>query len=311
MLPAGSGKLDGLTVIAGRMYAVTGAATTTAMVNGAVANTTSFPNAVAVTTDGAGNIVVALSGTTPAIRVIAESNGTYYDTSMTAGRVYTITGGEAATGTTLPGDATGFKLPGAARIPTLPNFGLTSLTSGAPGDLLLTDGTTATAASLYEVTTWPDRSDIGRAVDLFDHTRLWLHRGRDQGHHPRPQSGQHHLGRIRDSAGYHTCPHQHSCYRHGPSAPSRNGHGVGDHPGGAQEKANGPTYVTPPPKLTSLTPTTGTTAGGTVVTIHGSNLVPRRRSSLGPPWPPQSSPPTQRSRPPPRRTIWEARWRST
>ena len=155
VLPAESGSLDGMTVTAGRMYSLTGAATTTAETSGAVANKTSFPNAVAAVTDAAGNVVVALSGTTPAVRVIAESTATYYDQAMTAGHVYTISGGPAATRTTTPGNATGFKLPGAARPTKPPAFGLTSITPGAPGDLLLTDGSSATTASLYEITKGP------------------------------------------------------------------------------------------------------------------------------------------------------------
>ena len=102
VLPAATGSLDGMTVTAGRLYSLTGAATTTAATNGAVANKTSFPNTVAAVTDAAGNVVVALSGTTPAVRVIAESTGTYYDQAMTEGDVYTISGGPAAARTTTP-----------------------------------------------------------------------------------------------------------------------------------------------------------------------------------------------------------------
>ncbi|MGO9458061.1 MAG: IPT/TIG domain-containing protein, partial [Acidimicrobiales bacterium] len=155
VLPAASGSLDGMTVVAGHMYALTGAATTTAVSNGAVANKTSFPNTVAAVTDTAGNVVIGLSGTTPAVRVIAESSGTFYDQSMTAGHVYTISGGPDATRTTTPGNATGFKLPGATRPATPPDFGLTSLIPAVPGDLLLTDGTAATTASLYVITKGP------------------------------------------------------------------------------------------------------------------------------------------------------------
>ncbi len=155
VLAAGTGSLDGMTVTAGHLYTLTGAATTTTITNGAVANTTSFPNTVAAAMDAAGNVVVALSGLTPAVRVIAESTGTYYDQSMTKGHVYTISGGLGATRTTSPGNATGFKLPGATRPTTPPVFGLTSLVPGAPGDLFLTDGTSATTASLYEITKGP------------------------------------------------------------------------------------------------------------------------------------------------------------
>ena len=53
-------------------------------------------------------MVVALDGAHPAIRVIAESTGTFYGQAMTKGHAYIIAGGPTATRTTTPGTATGF-----------------------------------------------------------------------------------------------------------------------------------------------------------------------------------------------------------
>ena len=157
VLPAANGSLDGQTMTAGDLYSLTGAATTTAATNGAVANTSGLPNPSGVALDPAGNLVVSLAGATPSLAVIAESNGAYYDQSMTKGHVYIISGGATASRTTTPGNATGFKFSGTAAVATeaTPPFGITSLVKGAPGDLLLTDGTSATTGTLYLVTKGP------------------------------------------------------------------------------------------------------------------------------------------------------------
>ena len=272
VLPAESGSLDGMTVTAGRMYSLTGAATTTAETSGAVANKTSFPNAVAAVTDAAGNVVVALSGTTPAVRVIAESTATYYDQAMTAGHVYTISGGPAATRTTTPGNATGFKLPGAARPTKPPAFGLTSITPGAPGDLLLTDGSSATTASLYEITGGPTGATVG-APAVTSVT---------------PVSGSTsggikvtiHGSNLASTTGvdFGTVPATTIVATSTTVTVTNPPHPAGTVAvsvttlGGSATEHDAFTYIVPPPTLTSLAPTSGTVTGGTVVTIHGGNL---------------------------------------
>ena len=155
VLPATTGSLDGQTMTAGKVYSLTGAGTTTAATNGVLANTHSFPNTNAVAVDPAGNVVLGSAGTVPSLRVIAEATGTYYDQAMTKGDVYIIAGGPTASRTTTPGNATGFKFSGAAIPATAPAFGVTSLTTGALGDLLLTDGASRTTGTLYLVTKGP------------------------------------------------------------------------------------------------------------------------------------------------------------
>ena len=160
VLPAATGTLDGQTMTAGHLYSLTGAATTTAATNGALANTSGLPNPSGVALDPAGNVVVSLAGAVPALAVIAQSTDTYYDQSMTKGHVYLVSGGASATRTTTPGNATGFKFSGTAAVATeaTPPFGITSLVTGAPGDLLLSDGTSATTGTLYLVTKGPTQS---------------------------------------------------------------------------------------------------------------------------------------------------------
>ena len=140
VLPLTSGYLDGQTMTAGKLYSLTGAAATTALSNGAVANKTSFPSTNSLAIDTACNVVLGSVGPVPSLRVIAESTGTYYDKSMVKGDAYVISGGTGATRTTVPGNATGFKLSGAALPTTPPPFGVSSVVNGALGDLLLTDG---------------------------------------------------------------------------------------------------------------------------------------------------------------------------
>ena len=154
VLPAATGTLDGQTVTAGDLTSLTGAQTTTAAANNSTAAHSGFPTTAAVAVDGAGNVVLGLSGTTPEVAVIAESTGSMYGQSMQKGDAYIISGGSAASRTTA-GNATGFKFAGAARTHALPEFGLTSLTAGATGDLLLTDGATATTESAYLITGGP------------------------------------------------------------------------------------------------------------------------------------------------------------
>ena len=47
------------------------------------------------------------------------------------------------------------------------------------------------------------------------------------------------------------------------------------------ERASLYTYVTPPPTMTSLNPTSGTTLGGTTVTITGTNLTGASAVTIG------------------------------
>ncbi len=281
VLPAGSGSLDGMTVVAGHMYALAGAATTTAVSNGAVANKTSFPNTVAAVTDAAGNVVVGLSGPIPAVRVIAESTGTYYDQSMTKGHVYTISGGPDATRTTTPGNATGFKLPGATRPTTPPVFGLTSLVPGAPGDLLLTDGTAATTSSLYELTGGPTGETLGSpTISSVTPTSGSIAGGINVAIHGSnlASTTSVEFGTVQattvvaTSTAITVVNPPHSAGAVTVSVTTLGGHTT---------LANGFTYITPPPKVTSITPATGTTTGGTVVAIHGSNLVSTSEVDFG------------------------------
>ena len=269
VLPAATGSLDGMTVTAGRLYSLTGAATTTAATNGAVADTTSFPNTVAAATDAAGNVVVALSGTTPAVRVIAESTGTYYDQAMTDGRVYTICGGGSTT--TTPTTCTKFKLPGAARPTTPPAYGLTSLIPGAIGDLLVTDGSSATTGSLYEVTKGPTHATptVTKVTPsqgpLAGHTKVTI-TGSGFTTVTSVKFGGKTVISITSRSSTKLTVKDPTSSTPGPVTVSVTA------AGGTGTKPTAFTYVEGP-TISSVTPAKGLTTGNTLVTITGTNLV--------------------------------------
>jgi large repetitive protein len=258
VLPAASGTLDGKTVTAGNLYSLTGAATTTAATSGAVANTVSFPSTTAVAVDPAGNVVAALAGTTPSLRVIAESTGTYYDQSMTKGDVYTISGG---TSTTLPGNAAGYKLAGP-----------TSLVDGAVGDLLLTDGAAVTTGTAYEVTGGPTPPAATPTVTsvtpssgvIAGGTTVTIH-GRNLGGATAVTFGAAAVERIASDlpTAITVVTSSHVAGKVTVSVTT---------PRGKATLTTGFTYVLPPPTLASVTPPTGSTKGGTTVAITGTNL---------------------------------------
>jgi hypothetical protein len=270
VLPATSGALDGQFMTAGRLYTLTGAATTTPITNGAPANTTSFPNTNAVAVDPVGNVLLASSGTTPSLRVIAESTGTFYDQTMTKGDVYTIAGGSGATRVT-PGNATGFKFDGAPIPATPPAFGITSLITGAKGDLLVTDGSSATSGTLYEITHGPTGSTITvPSISSLNPTSGFLAGGTTVTIH-----GNHFTGATAVDFGTvagSTITVQHPTLLTvvDPAHPAGTVPVTVTTLGGTATRTTAFTYVTPKPMVASITPTTGTTAGGTIVTFRGS-----------------------------------------
>src|ERR1700728_2881221 len=89
VLPAQTGTLDGLSVTAGNVYKIAGNGGTTATADGTAGVQSNVAGTTQMALDGAGNVVLAVSGkdagTSPALRVLAESSGTYYGVAMTAG----------------------------------------------------------------------------------------------------------------------------------------------------------------------------------------------------------------------------------
>ena len=275
VLPAATGTLDGQTMTAGDLYSLTGAATTTAATNGAVANTAGLPNPSGVALDPAGNLVVSLAGGTPALAVIAESTDTYYDQSMTKGHVYLISGGASATRTTTPGNATGFKFSGTAAVATeaTPPFGITSLVTGAPGDLLLADGTSATTGTLYLVTGGPTGAPVptptitsiepttgplaGGTVVTIDGTNL--------------TDASVEFGTVGASTVVVKDPTTLTAKVPRGSEEGKISVSVTTL-GGTAIDPTGFTYTLTAPTIVSITPHTGSVLGGTMVTISGTNL---------------------------------------
>ena len=129
VLPAQSGTLDGLSVTAGNVYKLAGNGGTTATPDGTAGVDANVAGTSEMTLDSAGNVVLAVSGaatgTSPALQVLAESTATYYGVSMTAGDIYTVAGGPSHLLATLSGP--------------------TSLLNVGSGNLYFTDGSTSSA----------------------------------------------------------------------------------------------------------------------------------------------------------------------
>ena len=139
VLPAQSGTLDGLTVTAGNAYKLAGNGGTTPTTDGTVGTSANVGGTSQMTIDPAGNVILAVSGsgtgTSPAIQVLAETTGSFYGISMTAGDVYTVAGGASNLLATLSGP--------------------TSLVDVASGALLFTDGPNS-SANLDELSGGPN-----------------------------------------------------------------------------------------------------------------------------------------------------------
>ena len=152
VLPAQSGNIDGMSVTAGNVYKLAGNGDTSATGDGISGVTSNVAGTSSITVDSAGNVIFGVSGsasgTSPALRVLAESNCLsacgYGLSSTTAGDLYT-----AATGAT-PGPAT--------------LTGPTSVLSDGLGNLLVTDGTTTSNANLDEAAGGPTAVPVVTSV---------------------------------------------------------------------------------------------------------------------------------------------------
>ena len=155
--PAQSGTLDGLSVTAGHVYKLAGNGGTTATADGTAGVQSNVAGTSEMTLDSAGNVVLAVQsgagfGTSPAVQVLAESTGTYYGTSMTAGDLYTVAGGSSNKLATLSGPS--------------------SVLNAGGGNLLFTDGS-ATSANLDELSGGPTGAAVsGGTVTLSKATAL-------------------------------------------------------------------------------------------------------------------------------------------
>jgi hypothetical protein len=91
VVAASTGTFYGQAMTAGDIYTVAGHGTFGAHGNGVPATATQLGQPTGVAVDGAGNLVIALEGSSK-IRVVADSTGTFYGQAMTAGDIYTIAG---------------------------------------------------------------------------------------------------------------------------------------------------------------------------------------------------------------------------
>ena len=91
VLAESTGTYYGTSMTAGSVYTIAGTGTAGFSGDGAAATSAKLDVPTAATVDGSGNVVVCDTGN-ERTRVVAESTGTFYGTSMTAGDIYTIAG---------------------------------------------------------------------------------------------------------------------------------------------------------------------------------------------------------------------------
>ena len=273
VLAAQSGTLDGLSVTAGNVYKLAGNGGTTATTDGTAGIQSNVAGTSQMALDGAGNVVLAVSGaqsgTSPALRVLAESSGTYYGVAMTAGDLYTVAGGPSNTLATLSGP--------------------TSLISIGSGDLLFTDGS-ASSANLDQFSGAPGNVPI---VSGISPTAGPVAGGTSVTVTGSNLSGQTAVD-FGSTAGTVTADTATSITVTSPAGSAGTVDVTVTTPNGtsAASSADHFTY-TAAPTVTSVNPTSGPGGGGTSVTGRGTNLPVPPRSRSGPRLEP--SPPTRRT----------------
>ena len=145
---------------AGNMYSLTGAASTTAFTNGAVANTSAFANTSAVVTDPAGNVVVGPRRRPPGHPGDRRVHRHLLRPGDDQGPRLPHRRRADSHQDDHPGHRPGFSFAGASVTPPAPYYGITWLADGAPGDLLVANGASATTAAAYQITGGPTSGGV-------------------------------------------------------------------------------------------------------------------------------------------------------
>jgi hypothetical protein len=256
VLPAHSGNLDGMSVTAGNVYKLAGNGGSTPTSDGTAGVQANVAGTSQVTIDSAGNVVLAVQsgpsfGTSPAIQVLAETTGTFYGTSMTAGDVYTVAGGASNLLATLSGP--------------------TSVLNAGSGNLLFTDGASS-SANLDELSGAPAAVPVVSAISpnsgpVAGGTSVTI-----------TSSVPNFTGAtaVKFGATAATTFTVNSATQITATSPAGSAGTVdvtvtGSGGTSATSSADQFTYV-PAPTVASVAPSSGPTAGGTSVTITGSNL---------------------------------------
>ena len=256
--PAHTGSLSNLglgSVTAGNVYKLAGNGGTTATSDGTAGVQSNVSGTSEMTLDNAGNVVLAVQsgagfGTSPAIQVLAENTGNYYGTSMSAGDIYTVAGGPSNLLATLSGP--------------------TSILNAGGGNLLFTDGA-PTSANLDELSGGP----LGAAAPTV--SAVSPTSGPAAGGTSVTITGTNLTGATAVHFGANAATGVVVNSATSVTATSPAGTGTVDvtvtTPGGisATSSADQFTYVGAP-TVSAVSPTSGPTAGGTSVTITGTNL---------------------------------------
>ena len=258
VLPAQSGTLDGMSVTAGNVYKLAGNGGTTATTDGTAGVDANVAGTSQMTLDNAGNVVLAVSGaapgTSPALQVLAESSATYYGVAMTAGDIYTVAGGPSHTLATLSGP--------------------TSILNIGSGNLYFTDGS-ASSANLDEFSGAPTGASLVPTVSSVSPSS-----GPAAGGTSVTVTGTNLTGATAVDFGTKAGTSISGDTGTSLTVTSPSGTGTVDvtvmTPNGTSA-VNAPsdqfTYNAPAlPTVTALSPSSGPAAGGTSVTVTGTNL---------------------------------------
>jgi hypothetical protein len=152
VVAAATGTFYGKAMTAGDIYTVAGTGQPGFSGDGGPATAAQLDHPMAVAVDGAGNLLIADTGNSR-IRVVAETDGTFYGQAMTAGDIYTVAGTGTRGDSGNRGAATAANLDRPAGV-----------TADAAGNLVLAD----TGNSRIRVVAGSDGTFYGQAMTAGD-----------------------------------------------------------------------------------------------------------------------------------------------
>jgi trimeric autotransporter adhesin len=174
VVAAATGTFYGQAMTAGNIYTIAGTGTFSFSGDGGPAIAAALSEAVGVALDGTGNVIISDTYNNR-IRVIAESDGTFYGQAMTAGDIYTVagTGARESSGNGGPATAADLLLPWGITVDPAGNliFGdgldsqarLVAATSGTSYGLSLTAGDIYAVAGTGQAGFTGDTHEAARA----------------------------------------------------------------------------------------------------------------------------------------------------
>ncbi len=166
LVPAGAGTFFGRALNAGRIYGIAGTGHAGYSGDGGPARSARLRSPGGVAFDSAGNLVIADTGN-HAVRVVAQSTGTFYGRAMTAGDIYTIAGNGTSGDSGDGGPATSAELDSPIGVAAASDGNLAIADQGANRVRLVAESTgtffgqAMTAGDIYPAAGTGTRGDTG------------------------------------------------------------------------------------------------------------------------------------------------------